>query len=111
VSVQRATLPACVRLVGAVKSTFSSGSCSDEKAPAHIDRVWLQFSFPTYWHYDVLRALDYFRSVGDTRMHESRDPSLCCDRSEQRDGTWLSENTHPGKVHFRLEDRDGQPSR
>jgi hypothetical protein len=25
----------------------------------------VQFSFPIRWHYDVLRALEYFRSVGD----------------------------------------------
>jgi hypothetical protein len=30
---------------------------------------------------------------------------------QQRDGTWLLENTHPGAVHFALEDGDGQPSR
>jgi hypothetical protein len=27
------------------------------------------------------------------------------------DGTWLLENTHPGKVHFALEHGDGRPSR
>jgi hypothetical protein len=30
---------------------------------------------------------------------------------QQSDGTWLLENTHPGKVHFTLEDGDGRPSR
>src|SRR3954463_10797263 len=29
-----------------------------------VNWAWLQFSFPTYWHYDVLRALEYFCSVG-----------------------------------------------
>jgi hypothetical protein len=29
----------------------------------------------------------------------------------QSDGTWLLENTHPGNVHFTLEDGDGRPSR
>ena len=29
----------------------------------------------------------------------------------QPDGTWLLENTHPGKIHFTLEDGDGRPSR
>lgn len=76
-----------------------------------IDRAWLQFSFPTYWHYDVLRALDYFRSVGD-KPDARIDESIALLRSKQQpDGTWLLENTHPGKVHFPLEDHDGQPSR
>ena len=29
-----------------------------------VDPDWLRFSFPTWWHYDVLRALDYFRAAG-----------------------------------------------
>ena len=36
----------------------------------------------------------------------------CLLRSKQQpDGTWLLETTHPGKVHFMLEDGDGRPSR
>jgi len=76
-----------------------------------INPAWLQFSFPTRWHYDVLRALEYFRSVGDAP--DSRiDEAIDLLRSKrQPDGTWLLENTHPGKVHFALEDGDGRPSR
>ena len=76
-----------------------------------INPAWLQFSFPTRWHYDVLRALEYFRSVGempDPRMEEAVD---WLRSKQQPDGTWLLENTHPGKVHFALEDGDGRPSR
>jgi len=76
-----------------------------------VNPAWLQFSFPTRWHYDVLRALDYFRAVGDppdSRIHEAVDLL----RSKQLpDGTWLLENTHPGEVHFELDDGDGHPSR
>jgi hypothetical protein len=72
---------------------------------------WLQFSFPTRWQYDVLRALDYFRSVGDApdpRVDEAID---LLRSKRQTNGTWLLENTHPGKVHFTLEDGDNRPSR
>ena len=76
-----------------------------------VNPAWLQCSFPTRWRYDVLRALDYFRSAGeapDSRMDEA----IALLRSKrQPDGTWLLENTHPGKVHFALEDGDGRPSR
>ncbi len=75
------------------------------------DPDWLRFSFPTWWHYDVLRALDYFRAVGDPpdpRLAEAIDVL----RSKQQpDGTWLLEHTHPGAVHFSMEDGDGHPSR
>jgi hypothetical protein len=72
---------------------------------------WLQFSYPVYWHYDVLRGLDYFRTTGeapDPRMAEAVE---LVRSKQQPDGTWLLENTHPGKVHFSLEDGDGMPSR
>jgi hypothetical protein len=76
-----------------------------------VNRAWLQFSFPTYWHYDVLRALDYFRSVGE-KPDARIDEGIALLRSKQQpNGTWLLENTHPGKVHFPLEDGDGRPSR
>jgi hypothetical protein len=76
-----------------------------------VNPAWLQFSFPARWHYDVLRALDYFRSVGDapdSRMDEAID---LLRSKQQADGTWLLENTHPGRIHFALEDGDGRPSR
>lgn len=76
-----------------------------------VNPSWLQFSFPTRWQYDVLRGLEYFRSAGD--MPDSlMDEAISLLRSKQQpDGTWLLENTHPGKVHFALEDGDGRPSR
>ena len=59
----------------------------------------------------IEQTLEYFRSVGevpDARMGEAIEVL----RSKQQpDGTWLLENSHPGKVHFALEDGDGRPSR
>ena len=76
-----------------------------------VNPAWLEFSFPVRWQYDMLRALEYFRAVGDApdpRIEEA----IALLRSKQRpDGSWVLENTHPGKVHFALEDGDGQPSR
>jgi hypothetical protein len=74
------------------------------------DDAWLEFSFPTRWHYDVLRGLEYFRraEVRDPRLEEA----VQLVRSKrQDDGTWSLENTHPGAVHVRFEDGDGRPSR
>jgi hypothetical protein len=76
-----------------------------------VDADWLAFSFPTYWHYDALRGLEYFRSAGDfpdARLAQAVDVV----QSKQRpDGTWALENTHPGAVHFAMEGGDGAPSR
>ncbi len=78
---------------------------------AVVDPAWLQFSFPTRWHYDVLRGLEYFRAAGgplDPRLDEAMD---LLRSKRQPDGTWLLENTHPGAIHFALEEGDGRPSR
>ena len=75
------------------------------------NQAWLRLSFPTRWHYDVLRGLEYFRVVGeppDARVDEAVE---IVRSKRQPDGRWLLENSHPGEVHFPLEDGDGQPSR
>ncbi|HEY1241939.1 MAG TPA: hypothetical protein VGF16_15355 [Bryobacteraceae bacterium] len=72
---------------------------------------WLQFSFPNRWQYDVLRALEYFRSVGDAPDARMDEAIELLRSKQQPDGSWLLENTHPGKVHFQLEVGDGLPSR
>ncbi len=76
-----------------------------------VDPAWLQFSFPTRWHYDVLRALEYFQAAGDLPDRRLDEAIHLLRSKQQPDGTWLLENTHPGKVHFTLEEGDGRPSR
>ena len=78
---------------------------------AVVEPAWLQFSFPTRWHYDVLRGLEYFRAVGDPPDPRMDDAMDLLRSKQQSDGTWLLENTHPGALHFALEDGDGRPSR
>ncbi|HSK06091.1 MAG TPA: hypothetical protein VK990_01140 [Acidimicrobiia bacterium] len=76
-----------------------------------IDPRFTMFSFPTRWYYDVLRALDYFRSTGagpDDRCAEAVD-LVAGKRDEQ--GRWPLENTHQGPTHFEIEGPDGFPSR
>jgi hypothetical protein len=75
-----------------------------------VKPAYLELSFPPQWHYDVLRALDHFREAGgapDERLTEAVD---LLRSKRQPDGTWLLEHTHPGAVHFVMEE-DGQPSR
>lgn len=76
-----------------------------------IDPDWLHFSFPTRWHYDVLRGLDYFRAVGDPPDPRMEEAIALLRSKQQPDGTWLLENSHPGEIHFPLEAGDGRPSR
>ena len=71
---------------------------------------YLEFAFPYYWHYDVLRALDYFRRAGqpDLRMEEAVE---IVRSKRQPDGGWLLDGIHPGRVHFTIEGPVGATSR
>jgi hypothetical protein len=76
-----------------------------------IDALWTRFAFPTLWHYDVLRGLDYLRGAGvdpDERVAEA--VGLVAER-RQPDGRWLLDERHRDAVHDELEDGPGQPSR
>ena len=70
-----------------------------------------EFSWPPRWHYDVLRALDYFRRTWDAPDDRVAEAVQLVRDKRQPDGTWLLENTHPGETHFGFEDGDGHPSR
>ena len=88
------------------RSLFRRKSTGEVAVPEYVDAA-----FPYYWHYDVLRVLDYFRRAGsdpDPRMAEAVEVVRS---KRQPDGRWLLDRTHPGRVHFDLEDGVGAPSR
>jgi hypothetical protein len=72
---------------------------------------WARFAFPPWWHYDVLRGLDYLRRAGaapDERLAEAiqlvqskRDPL----------GRWPLEVQYPGRMPVALDAGAGYPSR
>jgi len=67
------------------------------------DPAFLRWRFPPQWHYDVLRGLDYFRSVGapyDVRMRDALDVVA---RRRRRDGRWAHRSPYPGRTWFALE--------
>ena len=68
-----------------------------------IKPVFTRFSFPPRWHYDILRALDYFQAVDapcDPRLAEAIDIV----RSTRReDGRWSLQHWCKGKAYFELE--------
>jgi len=76
-----------------------------------IDPAFTQFSYPTYWHYDVLRGLDYLREAGaapEERVIEAID---LVKSKRDADGRWPLENPHPGRLHFAMDEGEGRSSR
>ena len=76
-----------------------------------VDPDYLLLAYPTRWHYDVLRGLEYFRATGE-RPDPRMDEALAVLRSkEQADGTWLLERVWKGATPFAVDDGVGKPSR
>ena len=88
------------------RSLFRRKSTGEVADPAYLD-----FAFPYYWHHDVLHALDYFRRAGDAPDPRMAEAIELARSKRQSDGRWLLDRTHPGRVHFDLEDGVGAPSR
>jgi hypothetical protein len=75
-----------------------------------IKPQFIRFAFPPRWHYDILRALDYFQSVNAPRDERLIDAINIVCNSRLNNGRWLLQNLYRGKTYFQLE-RLGAPSR
>jgi hypothetical protein len=84
-----------------------------------IDPAFTKFSYPTGWHYDALRGLDYLRAAGvrpDARVAEAID---LVRSKRDAEGRFPLENPHEsemvnarlGDLDFGMNEREGQPSR
>lgn len=76
-----------------------------------IDRKWTRFAFPTLWHYDILRGLEYLRSARlepDERVIEAI--GVVKTRRHQN-GRWPMNHLHTERLNFPLETETGRASR
>jgi hypothetical protein len=76
-----------------------------------VDPAWTRFAFPTWWHYDVLRGLEYLRRAGvvpDERVAEAID--LVASKRDG-DGRWPLETQYPGEMPVEMDEGEGRPSR
>jgi hypothetical protein len=75
------------------------------------DAAWARFAFPTWWHYDVLRGLEYLRRAGvapDARVAEA----IELVRSKRDDhGRWPLDTRYPGTMLVDTDEGVDRPSR
>src|SRR5207248_386863 len=76
-----------------------------------VDPAWLRFSFPTWWHYDVLRGLEYLRRAGATPDERVAEAIGLVESKRDGDGRWPLEHQYPGTMAVELDEGEGQPSR
>jgi hypothetical protein len=76
-----------------------------------IDKRWLRFAFPTFWHYDVLRGLDYLRDAGlkpdDRSVREAIEIVI---KRRHQNGRWPLNLRHPEYIPLKMETRVGSAS-
>jgi hypothetical protein len=75
------------------------------------ETTFTRFAFPTWWHYDVLRGLEYLRRAGvapDERMVEAVE---LVESRRQPDGRWVLDTQYPGRMPVEINEGEGQPSR
>lgn len=74
-----------------------------------INPQFIRFPFPPRWHYDILRALDYWqrcRLSYDPRMDDAIEILL---NKRRKDGRWNLSSRYSGRIYFEME-KAGQPS-
>ena len=72
---------------------------------------WTRFAFPTWWHYDVLRGLEYLRSAGVTPDERVAEAIELLASKRDADGRWALETRHPGAMPVDLDEGEGGHSR
>ena len=73
--------------------------------------AWTRFAFPTWWHYDVLRGLEYLRRAGATPDERVTEAIELVESKRDNDGRWPLETRHPGTMAVELDEGEGRPSR
>lgn len=73
--------------------------------------VWTCFAFPSWWHYDVLRGLDYLRCAGVAPDERTAEACALVAAKRAPDGRWPLEARYPGAMPVELGETVGQPSR
>lgn len=73
--------------------------------------AFLKFAFPPRYHYDVLRALDYFRAASVPPDARIGDALQVVESRRQGDGRWLLDHAYDEALAFPFNEPVGQPSR
>lgn len=70
-----------------------------------------RFSFPTWWHYDVLRGLEYLRRAGAAPDERVAEAIALVKSKRDAEGRWPLDYRHPGKMPVEVTEGEGQACR
>jgi hypothetical protein len=73
--------------------------------------VWTRFAFPTWWHYDVLRGLEYLRRARVAPDERVAEAIAVVGSKRDGHGRWPLETRYPGRMPVETDEGEGLPSR
>jgi hypothetical protein len=76
-----------------------------------VDASFLELAFPPRYQYDVLRALDYFRSSGAPFQPPMAEACATLRLQQTEDGRWPLQRSHEESLPLPFPERVGEPSR
>jgi hypothetical protein len=76
-----------------------------------IDPTFVLLSYPTGYHYDVLRGLDYLRAAGARPDERAREAIDVVDSKGGAERRWQAEIRHDDDLRFEMGEAEGKPSR
>jgi hypothetical protein len=88
---------------------LSTGEAIDRDRKSSAD--WTRFAFPTWWHYDVLRGLDYLRDAGVTPDERVSEAVELVASKRDAHGRWALDTRYPGVMPVEIDYGEGRPSR
>jgi len=88
------------------RGLFRRRSTGEVASPA-----FLELAFPPRYHYDVLRALDYFRAADAQPDPRISDAVHLIEKRRQADGRWLLDRAYDEALAVPVGESVGEPSR
>jgi hypothetical protein len=76
-----------------------------------VDMRWTRFAFPTIWHYDILRGLEYLRSAGAEPDERAAEAIEVVRARRHQNGRWPMNRVHEPRLDFSMETQTGRASR
>jgi hypothetical protein len=89
----------------------STGAAIEHDRKGNVTWAWSNFAFPTWWHYDVLRGLEYLRRAGVTPEERMADAIDLVMSKRGEDGRWLLDVQYPGEMLVEINEGEGLPNR
>ena len=79
-----------------------------DKTGEIVSERFLHLTFPSHWHYTVLRGLDYVRSTPFARDERLGDALEWLVGRRKENGRWIVEKRIPGDTLFEMERLGGE---